>query len=136
MDTTHRITESKVRVEGSGWLGFAGTMLVIVGFFNIIDGITAIAGNDYLVNQLLFANLKAWGWFFLIWGIIQILAGLAIYSGAAWGAFVGIVAAAFNLIAQLAWSHTNSIWAISAMVLDVLIIYGLVVYGGQARERT
>ena len=106
MDTTHRLTESKVRVEGSGWLGFAGTMLLIVGFFNIIDGITAIAGNDYLANQLLFANLKAWGWFFLIWGAIQICAGFAILGGASWAAIVGIASAFFNSIAQLSWART------------------------------
>jgi hypothetical protein len=135
MDTTQHLTESKMRVEGSGWIGFAGTMLVIVGFFNVIDGISAISDSKYLVHQLLFSNMHAWGWFFLIWGIIQILAGLAIYSGAAWGAFVGILTASFNLIAQLSWVHTNTAWAISAMVLDVLVIYALVVYGGQARDR-
>jgi hypothetical protein len=111
-------------------------MLVIVGFFNIIDGIAAISDSRYLVNQLLFANLHAWGWFFLIFGIVQVLAGFAIYGGAAWGAFVGIVTAGFNLIAQLSWAHTNTVWAVAAMVLDVLVIYALVVYGGQARERT
>jgi hypothetical protein len=130
MDTT------QMRVKGSGWVGFAGTMLVIVGFVNIIDGIAAISDSKYVVPQLLFSNLHAWGWFMLIWGIVQILAGLAIYSGAAWGAFVGIIAASFNFIAQLSWAHTNSVWSIVAMTLDVLIIYGLVAYGGQARERT
>jgi hypothetical protein len=136
MDTTQHLSTDKVRVEGSGWIGFAGTMLIVVGVFNIIDGIAAISDSRYLVNQLLFANLHAWGWFFLIWGIVQILAGFAIFGGAAWGAFVGIVSSGFNLIAQLSWAHTNTVWAVAAMVLDVLVIYALVVYGGQARERT
>jgi hypothetical protein len=135
MDTTQYLTESKMRVEGSGWIGFAGTMMVIVGFVNIIDGIAAISDRKYLATQLLFSNMHAWGWFFLIWGIIQILAGLAIYGGASWGAFVGIIAASFNFIAQLSWVHTNTAWALSAMVLDVLVIYALVVYGGQARDK-
>ena len=135
MDTTERLTESKLKVQGSGWVGFAGTMLVIVGFFNVINGIAAISDSKYLVNQLLFSNMHAWGWFFLIWGIVQVLAGLAVYGGAAWGAFVGIFAAGFNMIAQLSWIHTNTAWAICAMALDVLVIYALVVYGGQARDR-
>jgi hypothetical protein len=37
----------------------------------------------------------------------------------------------FNAIAQLSWAGTYPVWAISAMVLDALVIYGLVVYGGQ-----
>ena len=43
---------------GGGWVAFAGTMLILVGFFNIIDGIAAIANSDYLANQLLFANVR------------------------------------------------------------------------------
>ena len=121
-------------MPGAGWIGFAGIMLILVGFFNIIDGISAISGSKYTVNQLLFSNLDAWGWFFLIWGIIQICAGFAVLSGAAWAAIVGIVTAFFNAIAQLSWVHVNTVWAVCAIVIDVLIIYGLVVYGGRGSE--
>jgi hypothetical protein len=116
---------------GSGWIGFAGIMLILVGFFNIIDGISAIANADYLVNKLLFANLDAWGWFFLIWGILQVFAGFAIMNGATWGAIVGVVTAFVNAIAQLSWARTYPVWAIAAIVIVVLVIYALVVYGGR-----
>jgi hypothetical protein len=118
-------------VAGTGWVGFAGVMLVLVGFFNIIQGIAAIGNSDYVVNELLFANMDAWGWFFLIWGILQLCAGFAIFSGAPWGAIVGIVSAFGNAIAQLAWARGNPFWALTALVIDVLIIYALVVYGGR-----
>ena len=117
--------------SGTGWIAFAGTMLVLVGVFNIIDGIAAISNSDYLVNQLLFSNLDAWGWFFLIWGSVQICAGFAVYSGAGWGAIVGVVSAFGNAIAQLSWARVYPVWAIAAIVLDVLIIYALMVYGGR-----
>ena len=55
-------------VAGAGWLTFAGVMLTMVGFFNVINGIAAIGDSKYLVNQVLFSNLHAWGWFMLIWG--------------------------------------------------------------------
>jgi hypothetical protein len=129
MDAAQRY-ESAAQV-GSGWIGFAGIMLILVGFFNIIDGIAAIGNANYLVNQLLFANMDAWGWFFLIWGILQVFAGFAIMNGATWGAIVGVVTAFVNAIAQLSWARTYPVWAIAAIVLDVLIIYALVVYGGR-----
>ena len=116
---------------GGGWVAFAGTMLILVGFFNIIDGIAAIANSDYLVNQLLFANLDAWGWFFLIWGAVQICAGFAILGGSTWAAIVGIASAFFNAIAQLSWARTYPVWAVLAIVIDGLVIYALVVYGGR-----
>jgi hypothetical protein len=118
----------------SGWIPFAGIMLMLVGFFNIIDGIAAISDSKYLVNQLLFANLHAWGWFFLIWGVIQVFAGFAVLGGATWGAILGVATAFFNIIAQLSWARAYPVWAVSAIVLDVLVIYALVVYGGRREE--
>jgi hypothetical protein len=118
-------------IEGAGWVTFAGIMLILVGCFNLIDGIAAISDSKYLVNKVLFANLHAWGWFFLIWGVIQILTGLAIFRGAPWAAIVGVISSFLNAIAQLGWAHTYPVWALSAMVLDGFVIYGLVVYGGQ-----
>jgi hypothetical protein len=119
------------QVEGGGWIAFAGIMLILVGFFNMIDGIAAITNSDYLVNQLLFANMDAWGWFFLIWGVIQVFAGLAIFSGATWGTIVGIVTAFFNILAQLSWARSYPVWAIAAIVADTLVLYALIVHGGR-----
>ena len=121
-------------MPGAGWIGFAAIMLILVGFFNVIHGLSAISGSKYTINQLLFANLDAWGWFFLLWGILQIIAGFAIINGAAWGAIVGIVTAFFNAIAQLSWVAVNPWWALIAIGIDVLVIYGLLVYGGRGRE--
>ena len=121
---------------GGGWVAFAGTMLILVGFFNIIDGIAAIANSDYLVNQLLFANMDAWGWFFLIFGAVQICAGFAILGGSTWAAIIGIASAFFNAIAQLSWARTYPVWAISAVVVDALVIYALVVYGGRRSSQS
>ena len=131
MATSARRLEGAYEIQGSGWISFAGIMLILAGFFNVIQGISAIANAHYLANSLLFANLHAWGWFFLFWGILQIFTGFAIFGGATWAAIVGIVAAFFNIIAQLSWAGTYPVWAIAAMVIDVLVIYGLVVYGGQ-----
>jgi hypothetical protein len=124
-------------MKGFGWLTFAGIMLMIVGFFNVIGGLTAIDGtSSYLVNEVLFSNLETWGWFFLIWGIIQICASFAILTGRTWGAVVGIFTASLNAIAQLAWLNTNTNWALVAILVDILVIYGLAVYGGQRTNET
>jgi hypothetical protein len=121
-------------MPGAGWIGFAGILLILVGFFNVIDGIAAIANSKYVVNQLMFSNLDAWGWFFLIWGALQVFAGFAVLGGASWAAIVGIVTAFFNAIAQLSWIEVNPWWATLAIVIDILVIYGLVVYGGRGAE--
>jgi hypothetical protein len=121
----------KGEIDRRRWLDFAGVMLILVGVFNIIDGLAAISGSSYVADKLLFANLDAWGWFFLIWGILQIFAGFAVMRGAGWAAIVGIVAAFFNAIAQLAAAGTFPLWTIVIVGADALVIYGLVQYGGK-----
>jgi uncharacterized membrane protein len=119
---------------GTGWVLFAGVMLLLVGAWNIIDGIAALAGSDYLVNRLAFSNLHAWGWFFLIWGIVQCGVALAIWAGRGWAAVIGVISACGNIVGQLLWARTLPVWAIAIIVADVLVIYGLVVYGGDRGE--
>ncbi|MFL6037867.1 MAG: hypothetical protein ACJ74B_04480 [Gaiellaceae bacterium] len=130
-----RPAEIQAEVDRHSWLDLAGILLLLVGFFNIIDGLTAISGSDYLSSELLFANLDAWGWFFLIVGLVQIVAGLAVMKGAGWAAIVGIVTAFVNAVSQLSASHTFTFWALTIGVIDVLVIYGLVKYGGDRGGR-
>src|SRR5204863_7635356 len=97
--TTARLESAyEEEASGTGWVAFAGTMLILVGCFNVIDGIAAISNSDYMVNQLLFANLDAGGWFFLFWGALQLCAGFAIYYGAGSAAIAGVVATHGNLL--------------------------------------
>ena len=122
--------------SGTGWVAFAGTMLILVGFFNIIDGISAISDAKVLSNNVLFANLHAWGWFFLIVGILQVLAGWAVMKGANWAALVGMLTAGVNAISQFSASHTFAVWSITIVAMDVLVIYGLAKYGGGRGRKT
>jgi hypothetical protein len=119
---------------GTGWVLYAGIMLLLVGCWNIIDGIVAIGNSSYLVNRVPFSNLHAWGWFFLIWGIVQCGVGVAIWAGRSWAAVIGVVSAFGNILAQLAWARTSPVWAVCVIAADALVIYGLVVYGGDRGE--
>jgi uncharacterized membrane protein (DUF2068 family) len=78
----------------------------------------------------LFANLHAWGWFFLIVGAIQLLAGWGVMKNKGWAAIVGLVTAFINAISQISASHTFTVWALTIVAIDVLVIYGLARYGG------
>ena len=58
------------RAEGSGYglILFAAVLLLMVGFFNMIYGIAAIANSHVFVANAhyVFANLRTWGWITLI----------------------------------------------------------------------
>ena len=124
--------------RGEGWIAFAGTMLLFAGVLNFIWGIAAIDNSAFFsgdAHYVIFSDLNTWGWFFLIVGVIQVLAGWAVMKNAAWAAIVGIVTAFVNAIAQISAAHTFTVWALTIVAMDVLVIYGLVKYGG-GRGRT
>jgi hypothetical protein len=119
----------QLRLPGPRWITFAAVMLMLVGAFNIVAGLVGILNEGYLTNNLLFATRSAWGWFFLVWGFIQVLASFAILQRRSWGVSVGIATAFFNALAHLAWLKAFPAWAVIMIVLDVLVLYGLVAYG-------
>ena len=63
-------------LAGSGWSMFAGVWLAVAGLFNAIDGLVALLNKEYFNEAaLVYDNLQAWGWAFLIIGVIQGFAG-------------------------------------------------------------
>jgi hypothetical protein len=120
--------------KGSGWLMFASIMLIVAGVGNFIWGITAVARNQLLVNRLLFANLTFWGIVFMIVGVLLVVAGLAVLNKAPWARVFGIIFAALSIMFYFMVIWAFPAWSILVIALDVLIIYGLAEYGGNAAE--
>ena len=109
---------------------------MLVGIFNVIDGIVTIANPHYFAiysdgytHHLIFGTLSAWGWEILIVGIVQFLAALAIFSQQGWGAVVGIIVASLSAIGRPLYLGVDPWWSIIVIAIDLLVIYGLAAYG-------
>src|SRR3954470_13343638 len=89
--------------KGTGWLLFAGIMIVMVGALNVIYGIAAMDnGTFFVANQkYILSDLNTWGWVMLILGALQILAAFSIWSGGGYGRWFGIGVSSLNAIAAL-----------------------------------
>ena len=121
---------------GSGWLLFAGIMLMTVAILNVIYGIAAIGDSKFFVadQKYILSNLNTWGWVTLVLGAIQMLAALSIWAGNQFGRWFGIVFASLSAIAALLSLPAYPFWSLAIFSLDILIVYGLVAYGGQHRQ--
>ena len=74
---------------------FAAVIFLVLGIFNIVDGIAALANDDYFhVDELLFGDLSMWGTIFLVVGVVQLLTGFLIFRGSFFGSLLGIALAA------------------------------------------
>ena len=121
---------------GAGWILFAGVMLTLAGILNFIWGIAAIDGSSFFTDEgryVLFDGLNTWGWFFLIVGILQLVAAFSIWNGGAYGQVFGIFSAGLNAIILLFTVNAFPFAAFMLFIVDILVIYGLVAYGGRGR---
>jgi hypothetical protein len=128
---------SSLEERGSGWIGFAGIMLIIGGALGIVNGLWALDHKDSLgpVSGLLYEDkLETWGWIMLIWGIIVVLAGFMVFGRSQFGRWIGIIAASIAMIINMTWVFAYPIAALVEIFLAVLVIYALVVYGGREEE--
>jgi hypothetical protein len=124
--------------RGAGWLLFAGIMVFIAGTLNIIWGIAAIDDSNFFHNgthYVVFTSLNTWGWVVLIVGIIQVIAAFSIWAGNEFGRWIGIIGATLSALGSLFSIDAYPLWALCLFALDILIIYGLVAYGGHAGRR-
>ena len=120
------------REEGSGWVLFAGIMIVTVGILNLIYGIAAIGDSSFFVanQKFILSGLNTWGWVMLILGVGQILAAFSIWAGNSFGRWFGIACAMLNAIAALLAIPAYPFWSLVVIGIDILVIYGLAAYGG------
>jgi hypothetical protein len=118
------------RREGTGWIAYAGVMLLIVGLLDVISGLWALDHSDTASNALLYADkLGGWGWFYLILGIVLALAGIGVFYRAQWARWVGIIAASIAIVGNMLWVFFAPGVVIIHILLASLVVYGLVVYG-------
>jgi hypothetical protein len=118
--------------EPSGWatggLIFAGTLLVLGGIFQAIDGIVAIANDNFFVkthNYTFNLDVTAWGWIHLIIGILMFIVGLGLFSQAAWAGVSAIVIAMLSAIANFFFIPHYPIWSLVIIGLDIWVIWAL-----------
>src|SRR3954453_18174233 len=115
-----------------GWIAFAAVMMLMVGAFNIIDGLAALLKDEVYVNNgkhLLVFDLTSWGWITLLFGIFLVLVAFALFSGAFWARVVAVILVTFNAVGQLAFLSAYPIWATIIIALDVIVLWALVVHG-------
>lgn len=119
---------STARVWAIGGLIFAATMMVMLGIWEALIGIAAIANDDFFAVQPDYAyelSTAGWGWVHLILGVVVLLTGLALFSGALWARTVGIFLAALVAINNFFFLPFYPIWSIVVIALAVFVIWSL-----------
>jgi hypothetical protein len=112
---------------------FAVALLVTVGFFNLIDGIAAIANSHIFIANAHYVvgDLRAWGWVALILGVLQIIAAIAILAGSQAARWFAVVVIGLNAISQMLFIPAYPFWSLLIIAVDIVALWGLCAYGSR-----
>jgi len=125
----------------SGWIGFAGWLMIVIGALDFIEGLIAIIRDKYYVlapDQIIVFDMTTWGVLTLIWGGIVVLAGWGLLTRAEWARWFTIVVGSLNVLGQLAvfGSAQYPLWALTIIALSIVVIYALIVRWDDGRQAT
>ena len=119
--------------KGAGWLIFSAIMLGLAGLLGLIDGIVTATKSSFYVSgsRYVFSGPSTWGWIMIIMGAITVFAAFGIFRGVQWARWFGMGIASVQALVQLLSIQAYPFWSLCVFALDVLVVYGLAVYGGR-----
>jgi hypothetical protein len=118
----------------SGWLMFAGLMIFFVGLWNTIEGGIAFFRSAFFTGTPVFGTLAFWAAVWIGLGIVQMVIAYAIMSGNNVARWLGVVIVVVSMIVQMLAIAVYPWWSLFVMAIDLLILYGLIVYGRPVEE--
>jgi hypothetical protein len=130
---------SDTEVTGwAGWVAFAGIMLIMLGFFQAIEGLVALFNDGfYLVRPnglVVNVDYTTWGWTHLVLGAVAIAVGLGLMVGNMFARVAGIAIALVSAILNLVFISAYPVWSTILIAIDVIVIYAIVVHGRELKS--
>jgi len=134
--TTPTIGEARRHEQGRGYglVLFAAILLLVIGCFNLIEGIAAVANSHVFVANAhyVFGDLRTWGWITLILGCLQLLAAAGVLAGNQAARWFAVAVIVLNAIDQMFFIPAYPFWSLLIIAMDVVALYGLCAYGSRA----
>jgi hypothetical protein len=121
-----------------GWISFAAILLILLGFFQAIEGLVALFNSDfYLVapsGLVVDVDFTTWGWVLLITGLLAFGTGFGLLAGNIVARVLGIAFAALSAVVHLVFIAAFPLWAAVVITIDVIVIYAIAVHGHEVRN--
>lgn len=122
----------------TGWVVFAAVFMMIIGALNAIQGLGAIFRDEAywltISGDVLVFDTTTWGWVHLLVGLAMIAVGVMLMQGSTFARVIAIALVAVNLLAQFTSANMYPFWAMIVIAIDIVIIYALVVHGGELKS--
>jgi hypothetical protein len=121
-----------------GFAVFAGILMIVNGFFQIFQGLSAVLQDDFFVLSRAYAydlDLTAWGWTHIVVGGIVALAGFFLFTGNIIARIVAVLAALLSMVTNFFYLPYYPVWSLLMIAIDIGIIWAVTVHGREIAER-
>jgi hypothetical protein len=125
------------RTGWTGWITFAGVMMILAGSLNLFYGIIAAVNDEWVVftnRANVYLDVSEWGWVHIIVGAVVLISGLGLFSGNILARTIAVVAASISLVVNFFFIPVYPLWAITVIVIDLLVIWAVTAHGREMRE--
>ncbi|MGK5113939.1 DUF7144 family membrane protein [Geodermatophilus sp. CPCC 205506] len=143
-DTSHRRSTETAVPYGeptsgwAGWVVFGGVMLIMLGAFQIIEGLVALFDDGFYAvtsaGLIVDVDYNTWGWIHTTIGIVGVLTGLGLLAGNMVARVVGVVIACLSALVNMTFISAYPLWSAIMITIDVIVIYAIVVHGRDVRR--
>jgi len=121
----------------NGWILFASFMMIVVGTMGALNGLIALINDEIYVvtaDSIIAFDFTTWGWIHLILGIVVVLAGFALLSGAVWARIVAAILASMSIVSQVGTIEAYPFWSIAIIGIDIAVLYAVCTMGRADEE--
>lgn len=126
------MTQREVSGWAVGWTAYAAVMMWLLGGFHAIAGLIGIIEDEFYVvtpEYIFQFDATTWGWIHLIAGVIVIIAGAGLFTGAVWARTIGVILAVLSTLLNFAWLPWYPVWSIIMITANAFVIWALTVHG-------
>jgi hypothetical protein len=119
---------SKSSSFASGLALFAGVMMVVSGTFQFLEGVVAVADDDFYFrteNYTFAIDVTTWGWMHIIAGIVVALVGVGVIGGNLLSRIMGILVVGFVMVGNFMFLPYYPLWSILLIAFNVAVVWGL-----------
>ncbi|WP_116948971.1 DUF7144 family membrane protein [Jiangella endophytica] len=107
----------------------AGTMMILLGGFQALEGLTALIDENFYADVPAYAydiSVGAWAWIHLVMAILLMIAGFALFGGSRVAAGVAMALAGLSAIANFLFLPYYPVWSLVVIVLCVFSMWSIV----------
>jgi len=105
-----------------------GAWLIVIGALNLFYGISVLAGSHIFITTAswLVGDARPWGWLMVIAGLIQMVAGPAVWMRRSWAIWIGLLSAAWHMVVAVMFASDSLVLAILLLILDLIVLVSLI----------